>query len=67
MAALALAAVQADSFATVRAWRRMVSAGFSLIVRDDKLVASPADRLSEQQRAYIRHHKTALVALIDDS
>ena len=67
MAALALVEAPADPFATVRAVNRMRAAGFALIVRDGKLVASPADRLNEEQRAYLRTHKAALVGLLSDA
>ena len=66
-AAPALVEIAADSMATVRAWRRMVSAGFSLSVEGDRLVVIPASNLSEQQRAYLRTHKAALVGLLSDA
>ena len=66
-AALALVEVPVDPFATVRAWRRMVSAGFSLSVEGDRLVVIPASGLSERQRAYLRIHKAALVGLLTDA
>ena len=66
-AALALVEVPVDPFATVRAWGRMVSAGFSLSVEGDRLVVIPASGLSEQQRAYLRTHKAALVMLLSDA
>jgi len=40
--------------ATVRAWKRMVAAGFTLSVRDDRLIVAPADRLTDS-------NETALV------
>lgn len=66
-AALALVEVPVDPFATVRAWRRMVSAGFALSVEGDRLVVIPASGLSERQRAYLRTHKAALVGLLSDA
>jgi hypothetical protein len=57
----------ADPFTAVRALSRMKAAGFALTVRADKLVVIPADRLSEPQRAYLRSHKPALVALLEDA
>lgn len=66
-AALALVEVPVDPFATVRAWRRMVSAGFSLSVEGDRLVVIPASGLSDPQRAYLRTHKAALAALLSDA
>lgn len=66
-AALALVEVPVDPFATVRAWRRMVSAGFSLSVEGDRLIVIPASNLSDSQRAYLRTHKAALVGLLSDA
>lgn len=66
-AATALVEVAADPFATVKAMNRMRAAGFALIVRDGKLVASPADRMNEEQRAFIRANKAALVGLLSDA
>lgn len=66
-AALALVEVPVDPFATVRAWGRMVSAGFSLSVEGDRLVVIPASGLSDPQRAYLRTHKAALVGLLTDA
>ena len=66
-AALALVEVPAAPAATVRAWRRMVSAGFSLSVEGDRLVVIPASGLTERQRAYLRTHKAALVGLLSDA
>jgi len=67
MAALSLVEAPADHSATVRGWRRMKAAGFSLSVRADKLIASPASGLSDAQRAYLRSHKGALVGLLEDA
>lgn len=66
MTAAALIEV-ADPMAAVRALNRMRRAGFVLELDGDALVVSPADRLSEAQRAYIRQHKPALVALLHDA
>jgi hypothetical protein len=57
----------ADPFGLVRAMNRMASAGFALSVRDNRLLASPFTKLSEQQRAYLRTHKTAMVELLGDA
>lgn len=67
MTAPALVEVVADPFAIVRAWNRMRAAGFALSVRAGRLIVTPADRLNEQQDAYIRAHKPALVELLQDS
>ena len=67
-AALALVeSVAADPFGPVRAMNRMAGAGFTLSVRDGRLLATPFTKLSEQQRAYLRTHKTALVDLLEDA
>ncbi len=63
----ALKLEQPDLFATVRAVNRMQAAGFSLAVRDSRLIASPFSRLSDSQRAYLRIHKAALVGLLSDA
>ena len=63
----ALKLEQPDLFATVRAVNRMQAAGFSLAVRDSRLIASPFSRLSDSQRAYLRTHKAALVGLLSDA
>ena len=56
-----------DPFATVRALKRMRAAGFALELDGPALVVSPADRLTEEQRRFIRQHKPALVALLQDA
>ena len=56
-----------DPLATVRAWKRMVAAGFALSVRDDRLIAAPADRLTDSQRTYLKLHKITLVELLRDA
>lgn len=67
-AALALVEIAAaDPFGLVRAMNRMAGAGFALSVRDNRLLASPFTKLSEQQRAYLHAHKPALVALLEDA
>ena len=40
------------------------AAGFTLKLRNDKLVVIPASQLSDAQRAFIRAHKAALVAAL---
>ncbi len=67
-AAVALVEIAAaDPFALVRALNRMSAAGFALSVRDNRLLASPFTKLSEQQRAYLHSHKPALVELLEDA
>ena len=56
-----------DPFTAVHAMNRMHGAGFVLELDGPDLVVSPADRLSESQRAFIRAHKPALVALLMDA
>lgn len=56
-----------DSSAAMRALSRMTQAGFTLALEGNALVVSPADRLNEQQRAFIRTHKPALVQLLVDA
>ncbi len=67
MAAVAPLDTEPDHFATVRAMNRMSAAGFALSVRDNRLLASPFTKLSEQQRAYLHSHKPALVELLEDA
>jgi len=63
----ALIEVSADPMAAVRALNRMKQAGFTLELDGPALVISPADRLTAAQRAFIRAHKAALVALLQDA
>ena len=44
--------------------QRMKAAGFTLKLRNDKLVVIPASQLSPEQRAFIRANKAALVAAL---
>ena len=67
MTAPALIEANADPFAAMRALNRMRTAGFVLELDGPDLVVSPADRLSESQRAFIRAHKAALVELLMDA
>lgn len=66
-AALALVEIAADPFGPVRVLNRLGAAGFTLSVRDGRLLATPAAKLSEQQRAYLHANKPALVALLEDA
>lgn len=67
MTAPALIEVAADPFVAMRALNRMRQAGFTMELDGTALVVSPADRLTDAQRAYIRAHKPALVALLQDA
>ena len=67
MTAAAKIEIAADPFAAMRALNRMRAAGFVLELDGPALTVSPADRLTDAQRAYIRTHKPALVALLQDA
>lgn len=68
MTAPALVKVTApDPMAAVRALNRMRAAGFSLALENDRLMVEPLSRLTDAQRAYLRAHKSALVALLNAS
>lgn len=56
-----------DPMALVRAMRRMQAAGFALSVEDGKLMVEPLSKLTDLQRAYLRTHRTELVALLADA
>ncbi len=53
-------------FPAMRALNRMRGAGFVLELDGPALTVSPADRLTEEQRRFIRAHKPALVQLLMD-
>lgn len=59
--------VTADPFTAVRALNRMRTAGFGLSLDAGRLLVKPVSRLTEPQRAFIRAHKPALVALLMDA
>ena len=67
MTAPALIEVAADPFAAMRGMNRMRTAGFALALEDNALIVSPADRLTDEQRRFIRTHRPALVALLMDA
>lgn len=67
MNAAALIETVADPFAAMRAMNKMRVAGFALRLESGDLIVSPFSQLSEQQRAYIRAHKAALVYLLADA
>ena len=67
MTAPALVNLAADPFAAVRAMNGMRQAGFTLELDGNALMVSPAARLNEQQRGFVRAHKAALVALLMDA
>lgn len=56
-----------DPFAAMRALNRIRAAGFTLEVDDGRLMVEPLSRLTDAQRAFIRAHKPALVALLMDA
>jgi len=66
-AALKLEPVARAPMALVRAIDRMRAAGFVLAIENGGLAISPASRLSDEQRDFIRAHKVDLVALIEKS
>lgn len=57
----------ADPFSLVRALNRMRAAGFEIRAAGDLLQVSPIDTLTDAQRAYLRDHKNALLALLADA
>ena len=67
MTAPALIEANADPFAAMRAMNRMRVAGFALELDGPALAVSPADRLTEEQRRFIRANKPAMVALLMDA
>lgn len=46
------------------ALHRIQAAGFTLKLRDTRLVVSPFSQLTDSQRAFIREHKAALIAAL---
>jgi len=50
---------------TVEVHARLRVQGFTLRVRDGRLLVAPASRLTEQDHADVRDHRDALVAAID--
>ena len=67
MTAALVEVITPDPFVAMRALNRMRTAGFALALEDNALVVSPADRLTDAQRAFIRANKPALVALLQDA
>ena len=67
MTAPARIELAADPFIAVRVLNRMRAAGFVLSLDGSALAVSPADRLTEAQRAFIRTHRPALVNLLQDA
>ena len=67
MTAPALFEVASDPMAAALALNKMRRAGFALSVRDGRLIVKPLSRLSEPQRAYLRAHRNALLALLQDA
>lgn len=56
-----------DPMAAVRALNRMRQAGFTLELDGAALAVSPADRLNDAQRQFIRQHKPELLDLLHDA
>lgn len=56
-----------EPMALVRAIRRMNKAGFEIRATDGRLQVAPVESLTDAQRAYLRAHKAALVALLTDA
>ena len=56
-----------DPFTAVRAMNRMRTAGFALSLDAGRLLIKPISHLNDAQRAYLRAHKPALVALLMDA
>ena len=59
--------MKTDPMATVRLFKKTRLAGFTLMVEGGKLVVEPLSHLTDTQRAYLRAHKAALVALLTDA
>lgn len=53
--------------ALVRALRKMQSSGFTVSLENGKLLVGSLAPLTDTQRAYLREHKAALVALLTDA
>ena len=66
-AARKLEPVTPDPMALIQAINRMRVAGFVLAVENGGLAVSPASRLNDEQRAFIRAHKAELVGLLADA
>ena len=66
-AARQLEPVTPDPMALIQAINRMRVAGFVLAVENGGLAVSPASRLNDEQRAFIRAHKAELVGLLADA
>ena len=59
--------MSADPMALVRALRKMQSSGFTVSLENGKLLVGSLAPLADTQRAYLRAHKAALVALLTDA
>ena len=58
--------MSAEPMALVRALRRMERAGFEIRVKGERLQVAPAENLTDADRTFLRAHKPALVALLED-
>lgn len=56
-----------DPMALVRALRKMQKAGFDVRINSERLQVAPAEKLTDEQRAFLREHKPGLVALLTDA
>lgn len=59
--------MSADVFAMVRAFNRMRHAGFEIRIANGRLQVAPAENLTDEQSAFLRSHKDALVGLLTDA
>ena len=55
-----------DPFAVPQALNRLRRSGFALSVEGGKLIVAPGSRLTDADRTFLRAHKPALVALLED-
>lgn len=56
-----------DPMALVRALRKIQKAGFDVRINSERLQVAPAEKLTDEQRAFLREHKPGLVALLQDA
>ena len=55
-----------DPFVVPQALNRLRRSGFALSVEGGKLIVAPGSRLTDADRTFLRAHKPALVALLED-
>ena len=56
-----------DPMAAARVLAEMRAAGFEILASGDSLRVAPAESLTDSQRATLRTHKPALIALLTDA